>query len=52
MARVKWTRTAEAELEDIIYFIAMKDRRRDTATKIFHEIKDKFNCMLTIPSWD
>jgi toxin ParE1/3/4 len=41
MARVSWTRTAEAELEDIVYFIAVKDRRRETATKIFHEVKDK-----------
>lgn len=41
MASVKWTRTAEAELEDIIYFIAVKDQRRETATKIFLEIKDR-----------
>jgi plasmid stabilization system protein ParE len=40
-ARVKWTRTAEAELEDIVYYISTKDWRRETARKIYSEIKDK-----------
>jgi plasmid stabilization system protein ParE len=41
MARAKWTRSAETELEDIVYYIAVKDQRRQVARKIYDEIRRK-----------
>lgn len=41
MAHVKWTRSAQNELEDIVYYIAIKDHRREVAKKIYDEIKSK-----------
>lgn len=38
MAQVKWTATAKSELADIVYYIAVKDRRREVAKAIYHEI--------------
>jgi plasmid stabilization system protein ParE len=41
MAIAKWTSTAESELEDIVFYIAVKDNRREVARKIYAETKAK-----------
>ena len=41
MAQAKWTPSAETDLEEIVFYIAVKDRRRETAKKIYGEIEDK-----------
>lgn len=40
MANVKWTPVALAELEEILFQIAVRDRRPETAGKLYHEIRD------------
>ncbi|MBP90591.1 MAG: hypothetical protein CMJ64_28430 [Planctomycetaceae bacterium] len=40
MAEVVWTPVAEADLDDILYYIAMEDGRRPTAERIYLEIKN------------
>ena len=41
MARVEWTPAAESDFEEILFYIAAKDRRREVAKKIYAEIKSK-----------
>jgi plasmid stabilization system protein ParE len=41
MPRALWTPTAEHELEEIVYFIAVKDGRPSTADRIAREIRDR-----------
>ncbi len=39
MATVNWTPIALAELEDILFHIAVRDRRPETAENIYFEIR-------------
>lgn len=39
MSVVKWTPVALAELEDILFQIAVRDRRPETAEKIYLEVR-------------
>ncbi len=41
MARAEWTPAAESDLEEIVFYIAVKDQRREVAKKIYSEIKSK-----------
>ena len=41
MATAVWTPAAEADLDDILYYIAMVDRRRATGERIYLEIRDR-----------
>lgn len=41
MATAVWTPAAEADLDDILYYIAMVDRRRATGERIYFEIRDQ-----------
>ena len=41
MPRAVWTPFAESELEDIIVYIAVEDRRPLTAERIYAEFRDK-----------
>ena len=41
MAKAFWAQLAEDELEEIAYYIAVNDRRPETAAKIVTELKDK-----------
>ena len=40
MPHAVWTPVAEADLDDVLYYIAVKDGRPETAIKIYHELKD------------
>lgn len=39
MAQVRWTPIAEADLDDILYYIAVVDRRPETGERIYYELK-------------
>ena len=41
MARVIWTPVAESDLDDILYYIAVIDRRPVTGERIYYEIRDR-----------
>ncbi len=38
-----WTPLAEAELDDILYYIAYQDRRPETGERIYYQIRDTVN---------
>ncbi len=40
MAAVAWTPLAKSELEDILYYIAIQDRRPMTGERIYYSIRD------------
>lgn len=39
MAQVRWTPIAEADLDAILYYIAVVDRRPETGERIYFELK-------------
>jgi plasmid stabilization system protein ParE len=39
MAQVRWTPISEADLDDILYYIAVVDRRPETGERIYYELK-------------
>jgi plasmid stabilization system protein ParE len=41
MADVVWTPVAESDLDDILYYISVVDRRQATGEKIYYEIRDR-----------
>jgi plasmid stabilization system protein ParE len=41
MPRALWTPTAERELEDIVYYIAVEGERPETAARIAKELHDR-----------
>lgn len=41
MSHAVWTPLAEAELEDIVYYIAVEDGRPLTAERVAREIRDR-----------
>jgi plasmid stabilization system protein ParE len=41
MARVLWTPVAESDLEDILFYIALIDRRPAIGERLFYEIRDR-----------
>lgn len=41
MPKAEWTPQAESDLEGIVYYIAVHDRRPETAEKNAREIRDK-----------
>ena len=41
MPRVVWTPVAQADLEDVLFYIGHIDRSPATAERIFHEIRDR-----------
>ena len=41
MRQVIWTPIAESEFEDILFYIAIIDRRPETAERIYYEIRDR-----------
>ena len=50
MPRAVWTPFAEFELEEIIVYIAIEDRRPLTAERIYAEIRDKANEFANTPT--
>ena len=49
MARAEWTPTAEDELTEIAYWIAVEDERPATARKIVEEIQHKADVYSATP---
>ena len=43
MSQAVWTPVAEEDLDDILFQIAMVDRRPETAERIYFEIRDRAN---------
>lgn len=43
MRQTVWTPIAELELDDLLYYIAVIDRRPETADRIYFEIRDLAN---------
>jgi plasmid stabilization system protein ParE len=41
MARAVWTPIAESELDDILFYIALVDRKPATGERIYYEIRDR-----------
>ena len=41
MAHVVWTPVAESDLDDILFYISLVDRRPLTGEKIYREIRDR-----------
>ncbi len=41
MARAVWTPIAESELDDILFYISLVDRRPATGQRIYFEIRDR-----------
>jgi len=40
MNQVKWTPIAESDLDDILFYIAQKDQRQETAVNIYYELQE------------
>jgi len=49
MSLAEWTQDAVTDLEEIVVYIAIQDRRRETAKKIAQEIRDKADLYATQP---
>src|SRR6202035_1728520 len=43
MPQVLWTPVAEADLDDILFYIAVVDRNFAAGERIFHEIRNRVN---------
>ena len=41
MAGVVWTPVAESDVDDILFYISLVDRRPATGERIYHEIRDR-----------
>jgi plasmid stabilization system protein ParE len=41
MPRILWTPVAESDLDDILYYIAVVDRKPATGERIYQEIRDR-----------
>lgn len=41
MARAVWTPVAQSELDDILFYISLVDRRPATGERIYYEIRDR-----------
>ena len=41
MAGVVWTPVAESDLDDILFYISLVDRRPATGERIYYEIRDR-----------
>lgn len=41
MACVVWTPVAESDLDDILFYISLLDRRPATGERIYYEIRDR-----------
>jgi toxin ParE1/3/4 len=41
MARVVWTPVAESDLDDILFYISLVDRRPATGERIYYDIRDR-----------
>ncbi len=39
MQNIVWTPIAESDLDDILYYIALKDKRPETAVQVFDDIR-------------
>lgn len=50
MSHAIWTPLAEAELEDIVYYIAVEDRRPTIAEQIANEIRDRADFVAATPA--
>jgi len=40
---VVWTPIAESDLDDILYYVSVVDRRPETGERIYYEIRDRLN---------
>jgi plasmid stabilization system protein ParE len=43
MESVVWTPVAESDLDDLLYYISLIDRRPATGERIYYEIRDRVN---------
>lgn len=49
MARAIWTSIAEADLDDILFYIALIDRNSVTGERIYFEVRDRVKQQSEIP---
>jgi plasmid stabilization system protein ParE len=41
MARVIWTPVAQSDLDDILFFVSVVDRRPITGERLYYELRDR-----------
>ena len=41
MPQAYWTPVAESDLDDFLFYIALEDRRPETAIRVYFEIRDR-----------